>query len=275
MNESEKSALAAQEAQRQYDEEAPRGGRIGFQIGGVKVTGYFVECSRDASNPETPFAPLPSNPQVTAEWFDPRVGHCTASGLKNVMSGEAAARRNYLVELVAERFTGMLIEKGQSAAMRYGSLTKARALMAYEYHYGVKVVQVGFVAHPDIKWCGASPDGLVGDDGMIEAKCPFNSSIHVETLLASEMPKEHMPQVQGQMWVTGRKWCDFVSFDPRMPKTLRLFVQRIYRDDAYIANMDEMVKGFLLEVAELDERLVKRDSGGAVKGDVRRHKSPA
>jgi len=223
--------------------------------------------------------PFPFPPQGTHEWLQARVGHCTASRFKDVMakikSGEAAARRDYRIELVTERLTGRSIEKWQSAAMRYGSETEALARMAYEAHYGEKVVQVGFVPHPDITWCGASPDGLAGDDGAIEVKCPFNSSIHVETLLAAQMPEEHMPQVQGVMWVTARKWCDFISFDPRMPESLQLFIQRIYRDDVYIAHMEVSVKDFLFGVADLSERLVKRDFGGVVKGSVWRPKSPA
>lgn len=189
--------------------------------------------------------------QRTAEWFAARTGKATASRFKDVLArlksgAPAAARQSYLIELVTERLTGSAASHFTNAAMQWGTDNEAGARVLYEQRTHVQVQETGFVAHPIIA-AGASPDGLVDWDGLIEIKCPFNSAIHVQTLMDG-MPDDHMPQVQGQMWITEKQWVDFVSFDPRMPEPLQLYVQRVNRDDAYIARLESEVANFLEEV---------------------------
>lgn len=190
-------------------------------------------------------------PQGTEAWLADRAGHATASRFKDVLAkiktGEAATRRGYRVQLVTERLTGLPVEGYRNAAMEHGTVTEPFARMAYEEKTGEIVQEAPFMKHATMAWCGASPDGLVGNTGMVEIKCPYASTVHVETLMG-KMPTEHMAQIQGNLWINGREWCDFISYDPRMPEHLRLYVQRIERDDAYITNLAEQVAAFLAEV---------------------------
>ncbi len=190
--------------------------------------------------------------QGSEAWLAERAGHATASRFRDILaqirSGEAASRRNYRVTLITERLTGTPTNGYVNAAMTWGKDQEPYARMAYEAATGALVEEVGFIRDPRMAFCGCSPDGLIGADGGIEIKCPFESSVHVETLLARHMPPEHAPQVQGCMWVTGRRWWDFISYDPRMPEHLRLFVQRIERDNAFIARLETEVADFLAEV---------------------------
>jgi putative phage-type endonuclease len=199
--------------------------------------------------------------QGTPEWLALRAGHCTASRFKDVLarikSGEAASRRNYRIQLVTERLTGRPCESYTNAAMEWGTCTEPQAREAYEALTGSLVEQTSFLVHPAIKWVGASPDGCVDDEGAIEIKCPYQSTVHVETLERG-MPAEHMAQCQGVLWVSGRKWIDFVSFDPRMPEHLQLYRQRIERDPAYIENLHAEVANFLCEVDVLEAKLLAR-----------------
>lgn len=206
-----------------------------------------------------------SAPQGSQEWLKARAGHCTASRFKDVMAkikaGEAASRRNYRVQLVTERMIGAPISSGfKSAAMEWGTQTEPLARLAYEARTGEPVIESPFVLHPAVDWTGASPDGLVAADGIVEIKCP-EPQTHMECLLDGVCPSEHIPQIQGQLWVTGRKWADFVSFDPRFPQHLRLLVVRVPRDDNYISALEFQVKLFLREVDELHDRLL---NGGAL-----------
>jgi predicted phage-related endonuclease len=190
-------------------------------------------------------------------WLMERVGHCTASRFKNVMdfqkSGkEGAKRAAYRMELVVERITGKPTEHFVNDAMAWGTQTEPLARMAYEAHSGCMVAQTGFLHHKTIKMCGGSPDGLIDENGGIEIKCPTTAT-HIKTLLSGEC--EHLPQIQGLMWITGRQWWDFVSYDPRLPAGLNLYVQRIKRDDEYIEKLAAEVVRFLDEVLELTERL--------------------
>lgn len=200
--------------------------------------------------------------QGSAQWLAARAGHVTASRLKDVMakgkSGEAAVRRGYRVQLVTERLTGLPQESYKNAAMEHGTEMEPQARMAYEAVTGNMVFEKGFIKHPEIDWLGASPDGLVDSAGGVEIKCPFNSAVHVETL-SSGMPTEHTAQVQGCMWVTGRDWWDFISFDPRMPAHLRLYVERIARDGEYIKGLEKAVSIFLTEVDAMTKQLMERD----------------
>lgn len=198
--------------------------------------------------------------QGSPEWHLARCGHITASRFCDVMAkvkvGEAATRRDYRWELVTERLSGVPCEGYTNRAMEWGTAHEAEARLAYEAATGNLVDVVGFIPHPRIAMVGGSPDGLIDDDGGQEIKCPYNSVVHVQTL-AGGMPPEHRAQVQGNMWVSGRQWWDFVSFDPRMPKKLRLYVQRILRDDAYITLLEAEVIRFNGEVSAQLESLLK------------------
>lgn len=189
--------------------------------------------------------------QYSPAWFAIRAGRVTASRIADMMaktkSGYSTSRANYAAQLIAERLTGEPAESYQNAAMKWGIDTEPHARAAYEFVTDATVTQVGFVEHPTIPMAGASPDGLVGEDGLFEAKCPLTST-HIETLLGASVPSKYIGQMQFQMACAGRKWCDFVSFDPRMPEAMRLFVKRAPRDDAMIAEIEREVVSFLAEI---------------------------
>jgi putative phage-type endonuclease len=194
---------------------------------------------------------LETSDQRTEDWYAARLGKVTASRFRDAIAAlksgaPAQAQRDYLTELVVERLTQQPIQRFQNAAMTWGTEQEPAARAAYERVTGRIVEETGFVAH-DTLMAGCSPDGLVDWDGLIEIKCPYGTAVHIETLL-NGMPADHIPQVQGQMWITGREWCDFVSFDPRMPEALQLHVQRIQRDEAFIADLERCVTSFLAEV---------------------------
>ena len=193
--------------------------------------------------------------QRTEEWFAARLGKVTASRVVDVMAktktGYSASRDNYMAQLVVERITGEKAESFTNAAMQWGTDQEPFARAAYEAATGVLVDELGFVPHPTIEGAGASPDGLVGDDGLVEIKCP-NTATQIETLLTGAIPSKYVAQMQFQMACTGRAWCDFVSFDPRMPAKAQMFVKRLNRDDEYIANMEGEIQKFL---AELDAKV--------------------
>lgn len=190
--------------------------------------------------------------QGSPEWFAIRCGKVTASRVADVVaktkSGPAASRANYMAELIAERLTGEPAERFSNAAMQWGTEKEPDARAAYEFQTDATVQEIGFVIHPKIDASGASPDGLVGDDGLIEIKCP-NTATHLETLLGQEIAGKYLTQMQWQMACTGRAWCDFASFDPRLPESLRLFIRRVPRDDARIAELESEIAGFLLEMS--------------------------
>lgn len=171
--------------------------------------------------------------QGTEEWFAARRGKITASRLGDLMattkSGPAASRKNYLAELVCERLTGTTQERFESPAMRWGTETEPLARSAYEASTGRLVEEVGFIDHPDIPYFGCSPDGLVGDDGGIEIKCP-NTATHIEFLLNPKLPRDYHLQVQAALFCTGRNWWHFVSFDPRLPPNLQLTIVTVAPD---------------------------------------------
>lgn len=190
--------------------------------------------------------------QGSDAWKAMRLGKVTASRVADatdlLKSGKPGAKREtYLGELIAERLTGIAVEKYQNKLMRWGSAQEPEARALYEFMRSVDVEQVAFVPHPTIPMAGCSPDGLVGDDGMIEIKAP-STSTHVDTLLAQAVPDEYRKQMLWQMACTGRRWCDFVSYDPRLPPHLSLFVCRLERDDAAIAELETSVRGFLAEI---------------------------
>jgi putative phage-type endonuclease len=197
--------------------------------------------------------------QGTPEWLLARAGHVTASRFKDVLAtvrvGEAAGRRDYRWQLVTERLTGLPQESYTNTAMQWGTDHERAARDAYDAHTGELVALEGFVLHSDIPWVGCSPDGFVGTDGAVEIKCPYGSVVHVQTI-SGGMPSEHRAQVQGVLWVTGRDWCDFISYDPRMPEKLQLHVERVKRDDAYIEKLEAEVRKFLVEVEQMHMQLL-------------------
>lgn len=204
--------------------------------------------------------------QRSDDWFAARLGKVTASRIADVTAktktGWGAGRANYKAQLVAERLTGQRQESFTNAAMQHGIDTEEQARIAYAFLEGQNVVEEAFVIHPTILDAGASPDGLVGDVGLVEIKCP-NTAAHIETLKGSTVPGKYIGQMQWQLACTGRSWCDFVSFDPRMPEEMQLFVQRVHRDDALIAELETLVREFLAEVeadvAELT-RIYRREA---------------
>jgi putative phage-type endonuclease len=189
--------------------------------------------------------------QGSDQWFAIRVGKVTASRVADVIaktkSGYSTSRDNYMAQLVCERLTGQKGESFTNAAMQHGTETEPLARAAYEALKDVLVDEVGFVPHPSIIMAGASPDGLVGDDGLLEIKCP-NTATHIETLLSESVPTKYYTQMQFQLACTGREWCDFVSFDNRLPQELQLFVKRVPRDSMYIRLMEDEIVKFLNEL---------------------------
>ncbi|HUD74947.1 MAG TPA: YqaJ viral recombinase family protein [Terracidiphilus sp.] len=184
-------------------------------------------------------------------WKMSRLGRATASRVKDVIAetkkGPSTSRRKYLIELLAERLTGMPAKQFVSEAMLWGNSTEPQARAAYEQSTGKTVEQVWFIDHPTIPMSGASPDGLVGDDGLLEIKCG-ETATHLTFLLEKKINPDHVTQMQWQMATTGRKWCDYASFDPRLPVALQLSVVRVPRDDAAIEAMEKAVIEFLAEL---------------------------
>lgn len=195
------------------------------------------------------------------EWFAHRTGRVTASRIADVMAktktGPSAARKNYMADLIAERLTGERREGFSNSAMQWGTDTEPQARATYEFLTDLTVTEVGFIDHPVIAMAGCSPDGLVGDDGMVEIKCP-NTATHLETLLTGNVDTKYLKQMQFQMACAGREWCDFVSFDPRLPPEMQLWVHRVPREAEAVAEIEEAVASFLAEldrmVADLRSR---------------------
>lgn len=191
------------------------------------------------------------NEQRTDAWFAERLGKVTASRVADVVArtrtGWAASRANYMAELVCERMTGKREEGFINAAMQWGIDQEAAARDAYAAKTGNLVLETGFVAHPTIAMAGASPDGLITPDGCIEIKAP-NTATHIEWLLNQEPPQRYFLQMQFQMMCADRLWCDWVSYDPRMPESLRLLVVRIPRDDDVVKMLEHEIYEFLVEL---------------------------
>lgn len=186
--------------------------------------------------------------QGSPEWHALRCGKVTASRVSDVIAktktGWGASRANYAAELIAERLTGVAAEGFTNAAMQWGTDQEPNARIAYEFMEDVTVEQVAFVVHPAICDSGASPDGLVGDSGMVEIKCP-NTATHIDTLINQAIPTKYVTQMMWQMACTGRQWCDFVSYDPRLPESMQMFVKRVHRDNDVIADLESEVVRFL------------------------------
>ncbi|GJD92881.1 lambda exonuclease family protein [Methylobacterium iners] len=200
--------------------------------------------------------------QGSAAWHQARLGRVTASRVADVIertkAGKfTAAREKYMVQLLAERLTGQATPHFTSVEMLWGTEQEPAARRAYEFLHDVDVVQVGFVQHPRYSQAGASPDGFVDADGLIEIKAPM-SVTHVSTLLRGTAPEDYLPQMQFQMACTGRQFCDFVSYDPRMPDEMRIFVVRVPRDETAIAAIEADVAAFLEELARREAALRDR-----------------
>lgn len=190
--------------------------------------------------------------QRTTEWFAARLGKVTASSLYKVLArtktGYGADRGNYLTQLVLERVTNTKAESYTNAAMQWGIEQEPFARAAYEAATGSMVEEVGFVPHPTIEMAGASPDGLVGADGMVEIKCPDSKTALECWLSDNPVESRYFAQMQWQMRCADRAWCDYVVFDPRMPAKAQLFITRVARDDDWIAATEKEVLKFLEEV---------------------------
>jgi putative phage-type endonuclease len=202
--------------------------------------------------------------QRTTEWHQARLAKVTASRVADVIAktktGYGASRANLMADLIVERLTGQPASTFTNAHMEWGTEQEPHARAAYSARTGELVEEVGFIDHPCIANSGASPDGLVGDDGLVEFKCPATAT-HLDTLLAGEVPSKYIPQMQWQMACTNRAWCDFVSYDPRLPEHLRMFVKRVERDDKYITTLEGEVKTFLAELNEKLEKLQELNRG--------------
>lgn len=196
--------------------------------------------------------------QGTPEWINARCGMVGASNMSDMMAGgKGLTRKRLLVRIVTERLTGIPEESFTSQAMQWGIDTEPQARAAYEFLRDAMVETTGFHKHPSIDGFGASPDGLVGDDGLIEIKCP-NSTTHVATIESGKIDTGYLLQMQWQMACTGRKWCDFVSFDPRMPAGLEMYCVRLDRDNARITELEQAAIQFNNDVADMIERLHMR-----------------
>jgi putative phage-type endonuclease len=198
--------------------------------------------------------------QRSDEWFAARLGKVTASRVADVIAktktGPSASRENYATQLVLERLTNKQAESYTNAAMQWGTDTEPMARQAYELKRGLFVNETGFVDHPTIEMSGASPDGLVSTDGLIEVKCP-NSATHMETMLTQKVPAKYIPQMMWQMACTGRNWCDFVSYDPRFPENLQIFIERVTYDPTYVRMLELEITQFLDEITKKVETLRK------------------
>jgi putative phage-type endonuclease len=202
--------------------------------------------------------------QRSPEWFAIRLGKLTASKMRDAISfkkdkTETADRAKYRMQLVCERLTGSPTPSFSNRAMEWGIEQEQAARVAYEVKTGEFVTEVGFVDHPVIVGLGASPDGLVGDDGAVEIKCP-ESLTHLTWMTEGKVPDDHKAQMATQLACTGRKWCDFVSYDPRFPAGLDLFIVRYEPTYDELADLLEKAVQFLIEVDAITDDLNKRRS---------------
>ena len=198
--------------------------------------------------------------QGNGAWFNARTGKLTASRMKNAMKylkggADSADRKNLKIEILCERLTGDIVDKFVNQAMQWGIDKEPEAKEQYELKTGRLIKDVGFVDHPKIEFCGASPDGLV-DEGLIEIKCPTTAT-HLNWILAGVVPDDHKPQMCLQALCTGRPWVDFVSYDPRMPEANRLFVRRYTPTAEELAEVEAEAVKFLGEVEEMFDQLTQ------------------
>jgi putative phage-type endonuclease len=200
-----------------------------------------------------------SMPQGSPEWLAARAGKVTASRISDVMASKTtAAYRDYRAQIVVEILTGQPQESGfTNAAMQWGTEQEKFARAEYELACDWTVDEIGIVLHPTIERGAASPDGLVSTNGLVEIKCP-KTATHLQTLIDKKQPRQYENQMLWQMACTGREWVDFVSYDPRLPDDLQLFVHRFDRDEKRITEIEEAVKQFLTEVTEMIDNIRKK-----------------
>ncbi|GAG34018.1 unnamed protein product, partial [marine sediment metagenome] len=203
--------------------------------------------------------------QGSPEWFQMRCGKLTASKLALAVTrtkgGWCASRENVMVEIACERLTGRPTESFTSMAMQWGKDTEPLARMAYSFETGHEVKEVAFVDHPDIEWSGASPDGVIKKgNGLVEIKCP-NSATHLKTLTGGAIPKKYLFQMAWQMACTGAAWCDYASYDPRMPDNLQLHITRVPLDEDLVSQLEQDAKEFLSEVDVIVHKLQAMGAG--------------
>lgn len=195
--------------------------------------------------------------QGTFEWHQARLGKLTASQISKVlMAPTTQGYQDYQAELITERLTGEPAAHYVSQDMEWGTEHEAQARAMYELTRGVDVVEVGFINHPTYTNSGASPDGLVGELGLVEIKCP-RTATHIKTLLTGNIEKKYIAQMQWQMECTGREFCDFVSFDPRLPPEVQLYVQRVERDEEKLTELCTKVIKFLAEIDQMITKLTE------------------
>lgn len=193
--------------------------------------------------------------QGTTEWHEARLGRVTASRIADVMMKPTTAGfQNYRSQLVCERLTGRPTETFTSAAMQHGTETEPQARAMYTLTTGLSVDEVGFVSHPLIDMAGASPDGLVGELGLVEIKCPQPTE-HIRVLTGGAIKPGYVLQMLWQMECTGREWCDFVSFNPDLPDDLQLHIQRVEYDSEKAAEITGAVRSFLASVDDTFAKL--------------------
>ena len=197
--------------------------------------------------------------QQTPEWYEVKIGKVGASRLSDVMAEgkngkPSATRANYMYELLTARLTGEYQQTYQSPEMLRGIELEAEARRQYEIVTFNEVKKIGWIAHPEIDMCGCSPDGLVDDDGLIEIKCP-NTKTHLETVLHGKIARSYMLQMQWQMECSGREWCDFVSYDPRLPENIQMCIIRVDKKQEVIDSIKTAVQAFLSELAELENKI--------------------
>lgn len=198
--------------------------------------------------------------QGTEQWLAARAGKITASRFKDVIAngvGKAPSktRQSYLYEVASEILSGQPAESYSNAAMEYGTLAEPVARQVYEEMEMVPVEQVGFVEMNE--FVGCSPDGLVDEKGLLEIKCP-KTSTQLQRVLAGEFPSEYTAQVQGQLWVCEREWCDFVSYDGRIKGPAAYFKRRVYRDDQFIKTLSNGVNTFISDLKDILAKLESR-----------------
>ena len=202
--------------------------------------------------------------QGTPEWFDARVGCCTASrchdAISKTKSGWSASRERYMDELITERLVGRAQDHFISADMMWGIEQEPLARVAYEFENNVTVDEVGSIPHPTIEWSSASPDGLVGEDGLVEIKCPKTTTM-VSTVLSGQIPKNYVTQMTWQLACTQRKWCDFVMFDPRLPPANQIWIERYEPEAEIITQLEDDVRLFLLDVEARLKTFQSKTSG--------------
>ena len=198
--------------------------------------------------------------QGSPEWFAARLGNATASRIADVIArtrtGYGAPRSKYAIELSVERMTQQPIDQFVSKDMHWGMDWEPTARERYSDVAGATVKECGMIPHPTIANSGASPDGLVGRVGLLEIKCPRTTTM-VDTVLSGEIPERYQAQMNWQLACTKRKWCDFVMFDPRLPKSSQIWIKRHHRNDEVIAKLEDEVAGFLIEVEAMTSRFLE------------------